>query len=42
MIAADVVDLSPAYDHAEITALAAATVAYEVMSVMAVASGRTS
>jgi agmatinase len=42
MIAADVVELSPAYDHAEITALAAATVAYEVMSVMAVASGRTS
>jgi agmatinase len=39
MIAADVVEVSPAYDHAEITALAAATVAYEVMSVMAVASG---
>ena len=42
MIAADVVELSPAYDHAEITALAAATVAYEVMSVMAVGSGRAS
>jgi agmatinase len=42
LIAADVVELSPAYDHAEITALAAATVAYEVMAVMAVASGGTS
>jgi agmatinase len=39
LVAGDVVELSPAYDHAEITALAAATVAYEVMSVMAVAAG---
>jgi agmatinase len=35
--AADVVEVSPAYDHAEITALAAATVAYETMSLMAIA-----
>jgi agmatinase len=42
IIATDVVELSPAYDHAEITALAAATVAYEIMSVMAVAAGGTS
>ena len=42
IVGADVVELSPAYDHAEITALAAATVAYEMMSVMAVASERTS
>lgn len=38
LIAADVVELSPAYDHAEITALAAATVAYETMAVMALAA----
>jgi agmatinase len=30
-----VVEVSPAYDHAEITSLAAATVAYDVMSLMA-------
>ncbi|MCU1550845.1 MAG: Agmatinase [Glaciihabitans sp.] len=38
LVAADVVEVSPAYDHAEITALAAATVAYEMMSLMAVAA----
>jgi len=38
LVAADVVEVSPAYDHAEITALAAATIAYEVMSLMAVAA----
>src|SRR5665647_2069548 len=36
LVAADVVEVSPAYDHAEITSLAGATVAYEVMSLMAV------
>ena len=35
LVAADVVEVSPAYDHAEITSLAGATVAYEVMSLMA-------
>jgi len=33
LVAADVVEVSPAYDHAEITALAAAHVAYELLSV---------
>jgi agmatinase len=37
IVAADVVEVSPAYDHAEITALAAATVAFETMSLMAIA-----
>jgi len=42
LVAADVVEVSPAYDHAEITALAAATIGYEVMSLMAVAAKATS
>ena len=28
-VGADIVEVSPSYDHAEITALAAATIAYE-------------
>lgn len=40
LVAADIVEVSPAYDHAEITALAAATIAYETMSLMAVAAKR--
>src|SRR5262245_25539980 len=32
LIGADVVEVAPAYDHAEITALAAATVVYELIS----------
>lgn len=39
VVAADVVEVSPAYDHAEITALAAAHVAYELLSLFAVAVG---
>ena len=35
VIGADVVEVAPAYDHAQITALAAAHVAYELISVMA-------
>ncbi|MEO6826195.1 MAG: agmatinase [Microbacteriaceae bacterium] len=35
LVAADVVEVSPVYDHAEITSLAAATIAYEVISLMA-------
>ena len=35
IVAADVVEVSPPYDHAEVTSLAAATVAFEFMSVMA-------
>jgi agmatinase len=38
LVGGDVVEVSPAYDHAEITALAAATVAYEMMSLLAVAA----
>lgn len=36
VVGADVVEVSPAYDHAQLTALAAATVVYELSSMMAV------
>jgi agmatinase len=39
IVAADLVEVSPAYDHAEITSLAAATLGYEITSLMARASG---
>ncbi len=32
LVSADIVEVAPAYDHAELTALAAATIAYEVMN----------
>jgi agmatinase len=32
---ADVVEVSPAYDHAELTALAAAHVVYELLALVA-------
>jgi len=32
---ADVVEVAPAYDHAEITAIAAANIAYEVLCLFA-------
>jgi agmatinase len=32
---ADVVEVAPAYDHAEITALAAAQIAYELLALLA-------
>lgn len=35
VVSADIVEVSPAYDHAEITGIAAAHVAYELLSVMA-------
>jgi agmatinase len=35
LVAADIVEVSPAYDHAEITSLAAATVGYEIMCLVA-------
>lgn len=41
LVGVDVVEVSPAYDHAEITALAAATIAYETMSLMAAAQNGT-
>lgn len=40
VVGADVVEVAPAYDHAEITGIAAAHVCYELLSVMA--SGRES
>ena len=35
VVSADVVEVAPAYDHAEITSLAAATVTYELINLMA-------
>jgi agmatinase len=37
LVAADVVEVSPAYDHAEITAVAAAHVCYELLGLMLMA-----
>ena len=34
-IGADVVEVSPAYDHAEVTSLAAATIVYELTNLFA-------
>ena len=34
LVAADIVEVAPAYDHAEITSLAAATVAYEMVNLI--------
>lgn len=34
IVGADVVEVSPAYDHAEVTAVAAANLAYELISLM--------
>lgn len=38
IIGADIVEVAPAYDHAEITSLAAATAAYEMINLFAVKS----
>ena len=35
LVGGDVVEVAPAYDHAEITAIAAANVAYEVLCLFA-------
>jgi agmatinase len=35
LVAADVVEVAPAYDHAEITSLAAATIAFELVNIFA-------
>jgi agmatinase len=37
LVGADIVEVSPAYDHAEITAVAAANLAYEFCSLFALA-----
>jgi agmatinase len=34
LVAADIVEVAPAYDHAEITSLAAATIAYEMVNLI--------
>jgi len=39
IVGADVVEVSPAYDHAELTALAAANVAYELLTLVAGTAG---
>jgi agmatinase len=40
LVAADVVEVSPAYDHAEITGVAAANLAYELVTLMAMRHSR--
>jgi agmatinase len=41
LVGADIVEVAPAYDHAQITGIAAAHAAYELLSVLAQArSGR--
>jgi len=39
VVGADVVEVAPAYDHAELTALAASHVAYELAALLAIAPG---
>jgi len=39
LAAADVVEVAPAYDHAEVTAIAAANIVYELLCLFAVAEG---
>jgi agmatinase len=34
IISADVVEVAPAYDHAEVTSLAAATIAFELINLL--------
>jgi agmatinase len=38
-VGADVVEVAPAYDHAEITSVAAATVVFDLVSLMVRGSG---
>lgn len=40
LVGGDVVEVAPAYDHAELTALAAANVAYELLGLFGLAAGR--
>jgi agmatinase len=40
IVGADVVEVAPAYDHAEITSLAASQLAYELVTVLAARLGR--
>jgi agmatinase len=40
LVGADVVEVAPAYDHAEITAIAAATVVFDLITLLALQRGR--
>ncbi len=40
IVGADVVEVAPAYDHAEVTTLAAATVVYDIVGLMAQQTSR--
>ncbi len=40
LVGADVVEVAPAYDHAEVTAIAAANIAYEILCLFALAPAR--
>jgi agmatinase len=40
LVGADIVEVAPAYDHAEITGIAASHVGYELLSAMALTGGR--
>jgi agmatinase len=42
IVGADVVEVAPAYDHAELTCLAAANVIYEMLGLMALRASGTS
>jgi len=35
LVSADVVEVAPAYDHAELTSTAAATIVYELINILA-------
>jgi agmatinase len=40
LVGADVVEVAPSYDHAELTALAAANLVYDLVSLFTLAAGR--
>jgi agmatinase len=42
LVGADIVEVAPAYDHAEITAIAAAHIAYELLAIFSRRSVRRS
>jgi agmatinase len=39
LVGADVVEVAPAYDHAEVTGIAASHVVYELLSALALRAG---
>jgi agmatinase len=40
VVGADIVEVAPAYDHAELTGIAASHVAFELLSVMSISTRR--